>query len=234
MTALDRASLKAIFETGDEPTGSEYGDLIDSFLSLNETTAQTIQGLVTFAGGVGFAAVSASSVNGTNGNFTTVSGATVVASTLRVSGRTIGHSFGECFIAGTASTTIGVVGTYALAGGTTSAEATNLNDFSHNGSFRLTYTGAATKRFMVDCDFSVMPVSANQTLAVRIAKDGTTLAKTTIEMRCATVSAPHAGSVGCVVALTASSYLELHVTNLSHVANATFKKAVMSVAEIGA
>ncbi|RJO72866.1 MAG: hypothetical protein C4523_02525 [Myxococcales bacterium] len=42
MTAQTRAVNKAVFEQGDRPQGSNYVDLIDSFLSLQDTTAQTM------------------------------------------------------------------------------------------------------------------------------------------------------------------------------------------------
>ena len=42
MTAKTRATLKQQFATGDVPTGSDYVDLIDSFVNITDTTAQAI------------------------------------------------------------------------------------------------------------------------------------------------------------------------------------------------
>lgn len=42
MTASTRATNKGRFEDGDTPQGSDYADLIDSFLSLADTTAQAV------------------------------------------------------------------------------------------------------------------------------------------------------------------------------------------------
>lgn len=42
MTAQTRAALKLKFEQGDRPQGSDYEDLIDSFLNTQDTTAQSI------------------------------------------------------------------------------------------------------------------------------------------------------------------------------------------------
>jgi len=42
MTAQSRATLKAKFETGDTPTGTDYADLIDSSVSLVDASAQTV------------------------------------------------------------------------------------------------------------------------------------------------------------------------------------------------
>lgn len=42
MTAQLRTTLKGRFENGDTPQGSDYVDLFDSFLSLIDTSTQTI------------------------------------------------------------------------------------------------------------------------------------------------------------------------------------------------
>lgn len=42
MAAQDRATLKSAFEQGDRPQGSDFSDLIDSFVSLVDTTAQSV------------------------------------------------------------------------------------------------------------------------------------------------------------------------------------------------
>ena len=42
MTAKSRTALKQQFATGDVPTGTDFVDLIDSFVSMVDTTAQAI------------------------------------------------------------------------------------------------------------------------------------------------------------------------------------------------
>lgn len=49
MTAKSRANLKSVFEQGDTPQGSDYADLIDSFLNLSDSTAQTVTSPVTYS-----------------------------------------------------------------------------------------------------------------------------------------------------------------------------------------
>lgn len=44
MTNLSKATLQALFETGDVPTGTNYSDLIDSSVNLAETSAQNMIG----------------------------------------------------------------------------------------------------------------------------------------------------------------------------------------------
>ena len=48
MTIQSRTYLKGRFETGDIPNQTDYVDLIDSFLSLETTAGQTINGAMTF------------------------------------------------------------------------------------------------------------------------------------------------------------------------------------------
>lgn len=44
MTTLNKATLKTFFETNDVPTGSDYGNLIDSSVNLAETAIQVMSG----------------------------------------------------------------------------------------------------------------------------------------------------------------------------------------------
>lgn len=48
MTLRSVTYLKGVFETGDIPTGTDYSDIFDSFLSLHATAAQTVLGATTF------------------------------------------------------------------------------------------------------------------------------------------------------------------------------------------
>lgn len=54
MVAQDRSTLQSVFETGDVPDGTDYANLIDSFINLVETSAQSIASPVTFAGSAAF------------------------------------------------------------------------------------------------------------------------------------------------------------------------------------
>lgn len=44
MTTFNKTSLKALFETGDVPTGSNFSDMIDSQVNIVETALQTMAG----------------------------------------------------------------------------------------------------------------------------------------------------------------------------------------------
>lgn len=44
MTALSRSALKALYQNGDVPTGTNYSDFIDSFVNLVDTSEQSMAG----------------------------------------------------------------------------------------------------------------------------------------------------------------------------------------------
>lgn len=67
MTISTRPSLKSRFETGDTPEGSDFADLIDSFIALQDNTVQELTG----------------GISGTVGRFAIVSAQTVVADTIK-------------------------------------------------------------------------------------------------------------------------------------------------------
>ena len=61
MTAQTRTINKSRFEQGDTPKGSDYVDLIDSYLSLADTTAQSLSSPLTMSGALGVAATASAS-----------------------------------------------------------------------------------------------------------------------------------------------------------------------------
>jgi hypothetical protein len=69
MSAKNRATNKSVFETGDKPTGSDYANLIDSFLSLVDTTAQSVTSDLVVP------VLQATSINARYGTFSSVSAA---------------------------------------------------------------------------------------------------------------------------------------------------------------
>lgn len=84
MTIQSRAALKSVFENGDQPQGSDFADLIDSFVSLADTTAQALSSPITGSTvgvtKVSAATVSAQVVNGSAANFGSVSAQSITAS----------------------------------------------------------------------------------------------------------------------------------------------------------
>lgn len=229
MAQQDKATLKQAFETGDAPTGSDFENLIDSQLNLAETTAQTINGSVNFAGGVTFASVSAASIGGSTGTFGVVTASGGTFTTLSANS-IFGLAKAEAYATSTGLISVTAINSYVVTNVGTSAEVTN--QFTHNGSGRLTYTGTAPKQFMFDVDFTVSGVTSVQNLAVRLGKDGTSLAKTTMELRLAASSAPYVGHTGAIITLTANSYVEVYATPTLNISNILFEKLNIRAREV--
>jgi hypothetical protein len=54
MASQSRSTLKANFENGDTPEGTDYSEVFDSFLALTDTESQTVVSNVTFQGQIAF------------------------------------------------------------------------------------------------------------------------------------------------------------------------------------
>lgn len=79
MSAQTRAVNQAAFQTGDKPQGADYANLIDSFVSLVDTTAQTV-GSNFNVQVLGATEVVTPKVSAADGQFTTLSVVTVSGS----------------------------------------------------------------------------------------------------------------------------------------------------------
>ena len=114
MTQQTRATNKAAFETGDAPTESDYINLIDSFLSLADTSAQTVTSGIILSGTLGIGGkLSAQSISAntlTVGSAITVPAMTVT-SVLSASSAVFGNlTAGEMTITGVVSASSAVLG----------------------------------------------------------------------------------------------------------------------------
>ena len=63
MAIKSRVTLRATFETGDKPGGSNYADWIDSFVHLTDTSAQAISSPVTFNASAHFQTLTATDIS---------------------------------------------------------------------------------------------------------------------------------------------------------------------------
>jgi len=112
MTLRSVTYLKAVFETGDIPTGTDYSDIFDSFVSLHTSAEQTMQGGLTVT-----------SVNATNGRIDNL----IV--TTRVSSHDAGFSGAVSAVSVWVSTKIiNSNKVNVSASGTTQGSATHLNN----------------------------------------------------------------------------------------------------------
>lgn len=126
MSALDRVTLKAAFQNGDQPQGSDYENFIDSFVNLAETTAQTMNGPLILAGGLSAASINTGAITATGvvsapsiwaavGDITTISAQTVTFSSLVVpaSGVAVNGNvtFTGGYLAGTVDVSVACIAT---------------------------------------------------------------------------------------------------------------------------
>jgi len=230
MASQDKATLKSAFETGDGPTGTDFANLIDSQLNLAETTAQTISGAVTFAGGVTFSAVSAATVGGATGTFSILNATAATIVTLTATDL-FGLARAECFAVSNGVVAVTALNSYVQAQVGTSSDVA-LSQFTHNGSGRLTYTGLTNKVIQVEVDFTITPVTVTQIVEVRLGKNGASLAKSGIQLRMSTNSAEFAGHIGAMVMMTANSYIEPMISPTLNISNVTFTKMTMRAREV--
>lgn len=233
MAQQDKATLKQAFETGDAPDGSDFADLIDSQLNLQETTAQTINGPVSFAGGAAFATISAAVVGGATGSFGSVIGASATFGTVSASS-ILGLAKAEMHATSFGTATYASLSTYAvLSNVITSADAGVLAQFTQNGSGQLTYTGVPTKAFEVEVSFSCEAVTALQRFRAAVAVNGTALERTSINFKASTAAGQSvgAGSFGGMVLLTSNATVAIATQALLNVSDIVFTRLNVRVKE---
>lgn len=106
MTAITKTSAKAYFQTGLYPTQSQFGDMIDSYLGLAESSAQAIATLnVTTK--LSALAANITTVSATNVNVATVSAVSVYANNLIATNVSANAIYASNIIATTVSATVG-------------------------------------------------------------------------------------------------------------------------------
>jgi len=112
----------------------------------------------------------------------------------------------------TTDTTIGVsnVNVWVKASGTTTAGSNS--KFTHTTN-RLTYNGAFTGSFLVTINATTRSASANQSISIGVAKNGTILAESEGIIRTTTANVEHGGSTQAVLEMTTNDYVELFVRN---------------------
>lgn len=144
MTAQSRSTLIARFQTGDVPVGSDFEDMIDSFVATVDTSVQTITSHVTFSGGAAVATLTAADIKGSAATFT----GTVAISALQASAATF---LGGITVSGTttaegaivAKSTLSVSGVATFTGAVT-ADAALVAKSTFSASGASTLTGAVT------------------------------------------------------------------------------------------
>jgi len=99
---------------------------------------------------------------------------------------------------------------WVKASGTTTS-GTN-SKFTHTTN-RLTYNGAFTNSFLVTINATTRSASANQSISIGVAKNGTIIAESEGIIRTTTSNVEHGGSTQAVLEMVANDYVELFVRN---------------------
>lgn len=236
MTAQTRAVLKSEFETGDTPDGDNYADLIDSFVSLTDSTAQSLSSdleVVTLIA----TTVSAGTVSSDLVRSTTVSGGTGAFDTLTVAGNVVtgiaGIAKGEIFLEATATTSIGSAGTYELISGVFSADSTLLQNFSAKSTGELVFQGGTETVVQLTGTISVASQAANKMTAIRVGKNSATISKTQINRFIGTADEVGAAMTFGFIDVSAGDTLGFYVANLTDATDLDVHKAIFVVLEVG-
>ena len=120
MSSQNRTNLKGVFEQGDKPQGSDYVNLIDSFLNLTDTTAQTVASQLTVPTLVASTKVSAPVASFANVSASTIAVAGGVTTIKKIQSGTAG-SRGTAILVQrvtlAANTTAGIPATIVLPSG---------------------------------------------------------------------------------------------------------------------
>lgn len=129
-------------------------------------------------------------------------------------------------ISASAETTINVIDQYEKVAGTTVAGA-HSHLMTANTAGRITYNGTSDRHFHMVASIAMTSAANNQTIAFRLAKNGTTLADTMIERRVGTGTDIGALAIHGDTVLSTNDYIELYVTNETSTANVTINDLYM-------
>jgi hypothetical protein len=127
-------------------------------------------------------------------------------------GVTLQQAYGEMSMTTPASTTITTGGTFQKLNGTTAAG--DVLNFTHVASNRLRYDGADTQFFLVNVSCSIVPNDRDVYFALRLAKNGTTIADTEVQQESfdKIENDEQIMSLNAIVELATDDYLELFGT----------------------
>ena len=128
-------------------------------------------------------------------------------------------AYGECYISSVTATTIATTGTFVKVAGTTTAG--TLSNFTHPNNNRLTYTGTATRKFLITTALSFHGTSTND-YKFAFHKNTSSLLSPSI------ISSTGAGTgdlahISCqtIVELATNDFIEVFVTNADATNSAT-------------
>lgn len=258
MTAQNRTTNKGRFEQGDTPQGSDYVDLIDSYLSLADTTAQAVSSPLTLSGSLGVAATASASTLEVLG-IIRVSGKATFSGAVEVSGMVSAGSMkvgavsadslwvggeqitppsgavaaGETFITASAAFVASAAGSYSIIPGTFSAISTLQQDTSSSPTLcEIEYTGSSTAKFVAQGVISVKASATNKLSSMRIAVNASSLSRTEIDRFIASTTDAGAGAVQGLLLLNPNDKVSFMLTNKTDTAGLHILKVNFNLREL--
>jgi hypothetical protein len=128
-------------------------------------------------------------------------------------------AYGECYISSITATSIGTAGTFVKVGGTTTAGF--LSNFTHPASNRLTYTGTATRKFLLTAALSFHGTGTND-YKFAFHKNTSSLLSPSIVSTTGSGTGDLAHvSIQTIVELATNDFIEVFVTNADATNSAT-------------
>ena len=122
----------------------------------------------------------------------------------------VGHNY---MLNNTTATTITTINTYVKAAGTTTVGIGNSPKWTQPLNNRLLYGGLITSDFMFTAVGTVQSASNNQTISVRVAKNGVTQAESEITVRTATGGQPFPFAIQDIIEIATGDFVEIFVAN---------------------
>lgn len=248
MTAKTRSAIKLLFEQGDKPQGSDYEDLIDSYLSVADTTAQSLSSPLTVTGALGASTtVSANSIEASAATITTYSGTdmtltgTVSASTanfgtLIVGGTPVAPSTlaakADVYIEATALATCSSTAAYVSVAVSASSRVTPVDFSAASTRVAIEYTGSSEKVFEVHGMISAkMNAGSNQDVRFALIKNGALLAGTDITRRISGTTDFGAIAIGGLVKMSATDTISIGIRNVTSTNNVDIASCILFISE---
>jgi hypothetical protein len=128
-------------------------------------------------------------------------------------------AYGECYISSLAATTITTTGVFVKVAGSTTAG--SLSNFTQPVSNRLTYTGTATRKFLVNASLSFHGTNGND-YKFAFYKNGSSILSSSIISTTATGAGSLAHvSCQCFIELATNEFIEMFVANADAANSAT-------------